>query len=92
MDKHLITYAEHLERQAEAIHQQSKWADGGAYSQDRAEVSRLMNEAGSLRRRANPEPVAPISRQTDAEYRAWLDKQLSPAIEAIKTNNKKEAA
>lgn len=92
MNKHLITYAEYLEAQASRVDVGSQWADGGAYSQDRAEVSRLMNEAGSLRRRANPEPVAPIRRQTDAEYRAWLDKQLSPAIEAIKTNKKKEAA
>lgn len=88
MDQHLITYAEHLERQAEAIHQQSQWADGGAYSQDRAEVSRLMAMAARLRPAA---VVAAARRMTDAEYRSWLDAQLAPAIETIKTN-KKEAA
>jgi len=87
MDQRLITYAEHLERQAEAIHQQSKWADGGAYSQDRAEVSRLMAIAARLR----PAVVSAARRMTDAEYRSWLDAQLAPAIETIKTN-KKEAA
>lgn len=91
MNQHLITYAEHIERQAESIRQDSQWADGGAYAQDLADVSLLMGRAQSLRNRAAITTPAPTPRQTSEEYRAWLDARLAPAIATIHANKRKAA-